>query len=720
MFFNLAWKNARQSRRENLIYFLTLITAAASFYIVTSLGRQDVIRFLGTIERDAVRRLLTLLMPTVYLCALLLLFFLVFFANKYQLECRSREIGLYLLLGMKRPRLFIQLLLENLFTALIALLGGLILGIFLSEAISLAVARLVGHGIIAHETCISFGSIAWTTLGFLAVQTIAQCILGVRLFSCELYQLLYGEMEKKQKSGTIPGSLSMFASGIAALAAAYILVIRCFTAVGGLVFYGAMILGILGTVLFIRGLSQFIRLIAERRGQPMPQGLSAFTLRQFQEYIVNKYISISAASILIMLAIMLIADGASNILINGSNISRGSAVYDFTITGNDSLAESFLSSETMEPYVSQLNPVKISNIKPDQTGAAILPDWTGLKEAAKNAMTSDEKTSVENAVGFSFGSDVSPALNVYGLLETSGSSIKLIPVSAYNRLLSADGKSPVTLAEHEAVLYLNPDFFNDGLEAVTDFIDQCILDNGTPLASLNNESLRLVPGVPMKGITADENARIFTGLIVPDSLFDTYADTEQMITYWNFCVPKAMVKQQGLLGAVIEISSILNTSGLTFESYLNNFGRQLFYIISGSYTTLYMGFMFLIIACALLALEFLTQLESSLERYRILAMLGARPGQIKQSLHRQVLLFFLLPSGLACISAAAGIYAMQLHLHTFSEHQAMLHPLMFVMAVAVLLILVIYGLAVARTGDSELLKLQQGGGWIAENRYYRR
>lgn len=113
MFFNLTWRNAKRSRSENLIYFLTMITAVAMFYIVLSLGQQDVIRFLSEIESDAVERLLTNLLPTVYLCALLFVFFLVVFANKYQLECRSRELGLYLMFGMTKIKLFIQIMNEG-------------------------------------------------------------------------------------------------------------------------------------------------------------------------------------------------------------------------------------------------------------------------------------------------------------------------------------------------------------------------------------------------------------------------------------------------------------------------------------------------------------------------------------------------------------------------------------------------------------------------------
>lgn len=73
MFFNLTWRNAKRSRSENLIYFLTMITAVAMFYIVLSLGQQDVIRFLSEIESDAVERLLTNLLPTVYYDELIIL-----------------------------------------------------------------------------------------------------------------------------------------------------------------------------------------------------------------------------------------------------------------------------------------------------------------------------------------------------------------------------------------------------------------------------------------------------------------------------------------------------------------------------------------------------------------------------------------------------------------------------------------------------------------------
>jgi len=164
-------------------------------------------------------------------------------------------------------------------------------------------------------------------------------------------------------------------------------------------------------------------------------------------------------------------------------------------------------------------------------------------------------------------------------------------------------------------------------------------------------------------------------------------------------------KNQSQLLPIMEARDLLKPSGLYYESYLNNFGRQLFYVISGSYTTLYMGFMFLIIACALLALQFLTQMQTTKSRYLTLSILGARREQIKRSINQQVLWYFLLPLILACISGAVGIYAMQLYLYSGAAHLEQSYPLLIAMAVIVVLVMVIYGVAVARTANREIGKL---------------
>ena len=287
---------------------------------------------------------------------------------------------------------------------------------------------------------------------------------------------------------------------------------------------------------------------------------------------------------------------------------------------------------------------------------------------------------------YSFGSDQPAALNLLGLIDTGSSSPYLLPVSSYNRLLDAAGEEQISLGNNEVVYYLNPDFLGNAQDETVTLLNQIAADaqaNNEASLSINERPFYLVPSVPMKG----------------------FVNSDTCMVYWNFCIPNELVETKGLMLPIMEARDLLKPSGLYYESYLNNFGRQLFYVISGSYTTLYMGFMFLIIVCALLALQFLTQMQTTKSRYLTLSILGARREQIKRSINQQVLWYFLLPLILACISGAVGIYAMQLYLYSGAAHLEQSYPLLIAMAVIVVLVMVIYGVAVARTANREIGKL---------------
>ena len=114
------------------MFFGSLTAAVVLFYMILSLENQDVMQFLHTMESDAVDRLLGLV-SVLYGFSLFLIFFLVYFAGKYQMERRSHEFGLYLMLGMKRSRLFGILMAEDMWNSVLALLAGLPLSVFLRD-----------------------------------------------------------------------------------------------------------------------------------------------------------------------------------------------------------------------------------------------------------------------------------------------------------------------------------------------------------------------------------------------------------------------------------------------------------------------------------------------------------------------------------------------------------------------------------------------------------
>ncbi|GIN91317.1 hypothetical protein J22TS1_23680 [Siminovitchia terrae] len=715
MFSRLIYRNAKRSRKENLIYFATLVTAVASFYIILSLGRQDVILFLKEFESDSIDKLLAR-MPIVYLFALFLLFFLILFANQYQLNRRSKEFGLYLMLGMRKERLVLQLLAEGFITSFLALIGGILIGGFLAEIISLTVSKLVGQGIIGHQISLSVGAIFFTIIGFLFIQLIALVILGGRLFNQEVHQLLYDQMDKKQDMGHVKGNVLHMLVGSVLLGVAYWIVLYRLMDFAGLLLFVALALGSLGTILFMKGFAKLLGLLASMFKHKSTKDLHTFTLRQFQENITNKSTSVAVTSILITLSIILIANGASTIIGFESAFSRHSSIYDFTVNGDNQKVEQFLTSEKMVPYVEDLNLLEIGEMKyQDERGEDDLPlslvEWSELREQLIRALPNNYKEQILSGEmqGYDISSENPEALNLFGILEIDATTPYLIPESSYNGLLEAIGEKPLNLHSNEIALYFNPDFMpTDNLDSmpVLDSILEKAAKEGQSLMSINDQEVLIRPSTPMRGLVADSSVEIHSAFIVPDQMFEQLLNPETYATYWNFRIPQKLQDQQGLMRPMMEARDLLTSSGFGFESYLQNFGRQLFYVVAGSYTVLYMGFLFLMIACTVLALQFLTQMKQTGGRYVTLSMLGAKRHQMKKSMRRQVLWTFLLPMSLACVSGAVGIRAMIVFVMIHIEDNALLYPITFTFACIVIVFLVIYGVAVARAADHEIDKLR--------------
>ena len=79
MFSNLIFRNCRRSRKENGLFFSSLVISIIAFYMILSISTQDVMIFLQKMESDAVNSLL-LLIPVFYGVTLGILFFLIYFA----------------------------------------------------------------------------------------------------------------------------------------------------------------------------------------------------------------------------------------------------------------------------------------------------------------------------------------------------------------------------------------------------------------------------------------------------------------------------------------------------------------------------------------------------------------------------------------------------------------------------------------------------------------
>ena len=693
MFFRLIYRNAKRSRQENLIYFATLVTAVASFYMILSLERQDVILYLRDFESMAVDRLFAL-MPILYGIALFLLFFLVLFANRYQLDRRSKEFGMYLMMGMRQRKLFALLLAEGLLTSLFALTIGTVIGGILAEMISLATSRLIGQGIIDHQPSFSLVAVAYTAVGFLFIQVLALLFLSVQLFNRELQQLLNGQVSKKQALGTTKTNSLTFVAGLIILIVAYYLALRYFWLVNNLMISLSVILGIIGTILLIRGLARLLNSLAMKTKQT--QGLRIFTLRQLQENIANRAISVAVSSLLMMLSVMFLAEGAATILSSGDNLNRESSVYHFTLLGDNKEIEKVLTSAELAPYVDHLNPLTLGY---NQTADQV--DWSAFrKEIVDHLPEGVVDPQVAEPGVYNISTEIPEMENILGLVDSQIGY--LITESGYNRILEASNQPTIQLTDDQVALYVNPIVGH----ANQPELNQLLVENkDQPLLKLDGQQMRILPNLAMKDLVTDRSITIMAALVVKDTRFQQLVKVENRETYWNFRLPQTLIDRDGLMTPMKEANDLLNDKGFYVESYLQNFGRHLFYVVAGSYTMLYLAFLFLVIGCTVLALQFLTQLKQTKSRYKTLSFLGAKADQMQDSLKKQVASYFLFPLIPAMVSGTVGITAMKTYIRynaDFLPSISNMLPFVLMMVGTFLLVQWVYAWAVYKTATRDI------------------
>ena len=686
MFFDFIKRNSRKTRKENGVYFASLVISIVAFYVILSLGEQDVMVYLQTVESNAVERLL-LMIPVLYAVSLFFVFFLVYFANRYQLQQRSHEFGMYLMLGVKQSKLFVMIMGETLWNGFVALCTGLPISLFLTELINLATSRLIGLGIIGHEFRISWVGLGLTICGFFFVQLLATFILSITMSRKEPIELLNDQKEKSQRVLSPKWSIVSILTGAALLfgtiflCIAYGLAVLYLRSLDYRIFALILIIGICGTFILFRGLGSLIGAWVKRKSSSST-GLFVFTARQLQENVLHQWSSLAISSLLILMAMVCFAFGTSTALNNSAISNR---TVDYTLQGSEEEIVATLTSDDLKPYVNSYYEMEIGQYWPtesetsENTTSRIF-SWSGLEETISKEKNSQEKESLLS--------------NLYNQERPY-----LISRSSYNAMLASINNPPIKLDDNEVAMYSDEEYSHSH-----DILKRALHSN--PSISIDEKQYKLVSPLYTSNIVADRAITLSSALIVPDAVYDSFIGSSQDSWLWNMTLNAEFVEKKGLMQAMYEVDQLMNTSGLKYESYLSSMGRQLFYTVAGSYTTFYLGIMFLIIANTVLGLNFLMQQRSTRHRYYTVAMLGASIESLCSSARKQIWLYFGLVISVALISSIFGIWSM------LTAFPSMTLSLENSIVIAIILIAFIifelcYIWTMQRKSDEEIKKLKE-------------
>ncbi len=670
MFFNLVKTNSRRNRKENGLFFSSLIITIIAFYTILSLQNQDVIVFLKKMESDAIDKLF-LLIPVIYVFSLFILFFLVYFAGKYQLDRRSHELGMYLILGMRRNKLLLMLLVEEIWNSIFSLLIGIPIAVFITEIISLVIAKIVGLGIIGHHFSFSLKATIGTIIGYFIIRLVVLIILCSKFSKKQVNELLSEDQEKKHKKTDRVASLTQLIFGIILLIVAYTSGIIGIAWINSIIMCITIVIGLCGVFLLFHGIGILFQTILNKNKNK--NGLMIFTFRQVQESVFHKSNTLAISSILIIMAMCLFSYGiAVGCMFN----SAQSHVLDYTFGENEDVQSEFQEKD-LNKYIDTLFEMKLAHYPSDEDSSF---SASGLINAVGGYKNIDGKDILLNNLQY---------FNYPYLIE----------LSSYNQILKLYGKEEIVLEDNQVALYNNPDFSNkNSAKILNDVLGE------TAYVEINNEKYELISGLYQDNIVTDRRISISYGLIISDELYASLTLENARFSYWNAALKKDYVEEKGLMQAIMDVNAILNTTDLEYESYLQNIGRSLFYTVAASYTTIYLAIIFLVISNTVLGVQFLMEQQKAKKRYQTLIKLGANYKSLCKTARQQINWYYSLPIIVATISAIFGTRTLFTGIATLSMRSAVSH-LMIISCAMILFLYVIefcYMVAVKKISDKNI------------------
>ena len=670
MFFKLVFRNSVRSHKENALFMGSLIISIIAFYVVLSLNSQDVMRYLKTLEGDAIRKLFAMI-SVLYGFTLFIVFALIYFASKYQIERRSHEFGVYIMMGMKKTKLLLMLLLEDTGSSALALLIGLPVSVLITEVISLVTVKMVGIGFMGHQSTFSLSAALLTAAGFFLTKLLAFLILSVKLARKEVGSLLSDAPDNVRKKDCPALSAVFLILGVVCLVFAYRrgLSGNAWATVATL--RDTVVLGLLGTILLFRGIRVLIGIIARKA----PGGkLSVFTFRQIEDTVIFKSGTLAICSILILVASSCLAAGIGTF---ASYDMYDTKRIDYTFTnffnGSEDDLKARLSDLGVSENFSYLEELRLSH--PYIVGEK---DNDSAFEAGEFAKLQDE---------------LDPEFEKHNQRGSIDGFPFMIRLSDYNALLKAMGEEPLDLKEDELGLYRSSSF------TYSEDLDNLVLSKRPHVTLLGKEYV-MTGKMQSAPIVTDSFITLSGALIVPDQDFDYFAAGKEEV-YLNGLLDRAKYSRSTMVKTYTDINAVLDKTDLDYESYLQNMGRQLFYLVAASYVTIYLALIFLVVANTILGVQFLMGQKRASGRYKTLVKLGADHKAMNKSSKRQINWYFGLPIAVACAStffAAKSLFFGILSSRTKMNMDKML-PVVAIVAVVFCLVECVYMLIVKRSSS---------------------
>lgn len=188
----LSLQNARRQARDYLVYFATIVMVAALIYSFNGLIFSQEIKNLS-----AQMATLPMMIVLAGIVVIGIISWLVSYTINFMLGRRSREFGIYVLIGLENDQVARLFFLENLVVGGCALTLGILLGNLLYQILRAIVLSLFGQ---TYNFSFTFspGAVVLTFLCFALIYLLAQLKSRKRIRSMKIHDLLYHDRQNEE------------------------------------------------------------------------------------------------------------------------------------------------------------------------------------------------------------------------------------------------------------------------------------------------------------------------------------------------------------------------------------------------------------------------------------------------------------------------------------------------------------------------------------------
>ena len=674
MLFKLSFRNITRSIKDYAIYFFTLVLGVTLFYVFNSVGSQAAVLELNN-SRKLIVDLLAKILSGMSILVVFILGALIIYASRFLIKRRNKEFAIYLTLGMSKRKISRLLFFETLMIGVISLGVGLLLGIGVSQLISVLIAKLFETNMDKFTFVFSekafFDTILYFGLIYLIVIFFNTIIVG-RL---KIIELLQGS--KKSEKAFLKNPLLraiVFVVSASVLGYAYWWVnndkISLMDRVYNLLW--PVIAGVVATFLIFWSLSGLIMEIVTRSKKFYFKGLNSFVFRQISSKVNTAVVSMSLISLLLFLTISILSLCFS---INES--MKKELAYNTPV---DAMAEL---TDYLAVYGSNSTVGYLSHMSNDQGKAALATSQDYMKKSLYQNLidrnpdlAKDIKDHVELNVyadsSFTYG-QILPSGVMTGMVEASISkaTVPLVRVSDYNKLAKLYHRDEIHLKDDQY------QFLAD-YKTMAEILDKALTANTQ--IKYHNFTLNPVAKKHQEGFITSSGFKSNIGiLIVPDNVItDQSIGTQALLMNYNLNssrtaeqIDEDLRKAFDLGDLSVEVTTSEEEaqkavssdrkadrpSGVAIYFYTKllvkaaSVGMQAI----ATFVGFYLGIIFLISSAAILALKQLSESSDNTEKYAALRRLGASNKMLNRALFVQIAIFFIAPLLIGIIHSIFGI-----------------------------------------------------------------